>query len=174
MERVLVLLIGLFSLPALAVVPSGVPQALLGGANGVSGGAAIAESSLSTYFTLNAGTQSSGANTYYVFYKNGTAYQVSSGKTAYCVSISSTSSSPFNTYQLVSSTTSWSNNVGSLPATAVYSCGGSNSYCLGTGTAAFAFNVMGATYQFSALTYPGIEVNQASTVYSVFLNCKEQ
>jgi len=164
------------SITAQAVVPSGVPSITLGGADTYPGNLVIPESNIGStggYFTVMAGSASEGAGDFYPFWKNGVAYQVTSGKTAYCTALMFAGGQAFNTMQLVSATATFANGASSLTG-GVYYCGAAGNYCLGSGTAANTYNPMGVSQTFAATTWPGIQTQATGQIYSVLMSCKEQ
>lgn len=174
------ILLSLFSQTAFcAAVPSGVPQISIDQIGTMGGKSAIPPSSLSGtgvngIFSLTAGDGSNNltAGNFYPFYKNGVAYQVTSGKTAYCFNITLHTSAVANAAQLVSATASFAFNAGSITG-GVHQAGAAGKYPM-VNQAASTNNgaPQPGTYQFGATTFPGIQ-SSASATCVVRMDCYE-
>lgn len=195
MERFLVLLSLLFTLNAYAASPGSLPAAPVGGAfagaaNGAPGQIAapafvIAPSDIDTvvggaptvgkYFMLSASDNPSGtAHNVFVLRKNGTRYQVTSGKTCLCVRAILSSATANTRWQLFSDTVTFNDNATFASLTAVVSQGGaSQAYNPGMSLAANTITTMDIMYVFGASTFPGIQL-EGSSNNSIELWCKEQ
>lgn len=179
-----IVLASLISLSAFAGVnPSGVPLLPLGGA--AASGQGVVESSsysLSTtgnWFTITAGTSNSAANFCYPFTKagagtvGGSVYQVSSGKTAYCTSLTAMGASAVF-YQLMSATTACAANgttAGSI-AGGVFETTAVSLYAHMTHGTAGTPVTENMVYTFGQNSFPAIQSANASQVF-VRMLCKE-
>lgn len=157
----------------------------LGGVNANSGSLNVPEAALggtagSTYFELIfsflANTVNSGSA--YAFVKNGTTYQVPSGKTAVCTAMISQAGTNTNApFQLFSNSVSFANNTatGSLTGSQVYEAGPGNSTQCGHYTSPTANVPVNESliYSFSATTFPGIISCSTGTAMAIKLFCKE-
>lgn len=114
-------------------------------------------------FSIYAGdwTASVTSGNFYPFYKNGSAYQVSSGKTATCFNITMLINGS-GSIQLMSATASFAFNASSVTG-GVYQGGASGRAVITNGsfTGGIPLTIPG-TYQFTSLTYPGYQVGSGS------------
>lgn len=120
-------------------------------------------------FTISAGdwVGSLTAGNFYPFYKDGVAYQVTSGKTAYCWGLTGKAGAA-SAIQLVSATASFAYNAGSITG-GVYQGGVAGKYPQVFTT---AYGRVPGTYSFAATTYPGIQAG-ASNAIMAKMDCVE-
>lgn len=130
-------------------------------------------------FTLIAGDMQNAltSTNVYPFFKTptasgGTAYQVTSGKTAYCFDASVISGVTNTNVGLITDTASFAfgATVGSLTSAKFYS-GGSGKYTLAASPSANVWTKNPGIYTFPSLSFPGIQAPGSSVV--VVLNCYE-
>lgn len=144
----------------------------MGGVDSVNGGINMPNTD-TTYFTLWGSVNSSATGNYYVFYKNGTQYQVTTGKTCRCEDWGFLSAATNNLQlQLVSSLTSWAQNAASLTS-GTYQGGAAGVYPINTGPTANVWRIMHFPYEFVALSYPGFGTGNSTQNYAVFGICRE-
>lgn len=154
-----------------AVVPSGVPSRAIGGTDGFPAPISM-QNTDTTYFMINAGVITATSNNFYPFYKNGTQYQVTTGKTARCeVMVYSSGAGSNLQFQLVSSLTSYAQNAASITS-GTYSQGAAGISSFNTHPTAGTMKAEAIVYEFAALSYPGIQGLSANN-YSVQLFCRE-
>jgi hypothetical protein len=155
-----------------AVQPSGVPTKTLGGVDEYPGSITVSSTDVS-YFTISATVLSSATGNFYPFYKNGTQYQVTTGKTARCEQINIIVGANTNlALQLVSSQTVYAQNAGSITS-GTYQGGAVGIYAMNTSGTANKPRVLQNIYEFIALSYPGIQVGNSTQQYMVYLTCRE-
>jgi hypothetical protein len=135
-------------------LPSGSQNALQLGGVSNSDNLIIPEANSQGYFTLYNSDTPLTTNRFGVLYKNGVAYQVTAGKTFQAVKICAASGIANSTFQLVSSTASFANNVAG-PLTGQVSMSGANNGNSLLTTAANTFICYDSTYSLAASTYAG-------------------
>lgn len=196
MERFLIIFLTLFfTINAYAATPGSLPAAPVGGAfagaaNGAAGQIAapafvISPGDIDTvitaaptsgkYFMLSASDNPSGtAHNVFVLRKNGTRYQVTSGKTCLCIRAILSSATANTRWQLFSDTVTFNDNATFASLTASVSQGGaSQAYNPGMALAANSITAMDIMYVFGASTFPGVQIEGTSN-NSIELWCKEQ
>jgi ribosomal protein L21 len=156
----------------MAVIPSAVPSRTIGGIDSVGGGI-IVPANDTTYFAIFAGVLSSSTGNFYPFYKNGTQYQVTTGKTCRVEQINLCSTANTNLeLQLVSSLTSYAQNAASITS-GTYQGGAVSISAMNTGPTANVFRLFQVPYEFGALSYPGFQALNNTQAYRVILICRE-
>lgn len=130
----------------------------------------IPENNSQGYFTLYMGKGGT-VSDYYILYKNGTAYQVTSGKTCYVVGIGMNAPGSGNNIQLISATAPFADGASSITG-GVYQGGASGNYPVLQG-AAGTWVYYPTTFQFAASTYAGIQAGGTANPYGVYVICKE-
>ena len=148
---------------ATSQIPTGgllLPDASIGAAGG--------------YFMLAAGAKNNTARTadnFYPFYKNGVAYQVTAGKTAYCSQLVAIDDTGNSRIQLVSGTASIAWDAATVTG-AVYEGGFTTGYVHASGNGAWIPSVNQILYAFGASTFPGVQ-ESGTRVIGITLMCKE-
>ncbi len=132
----------------------------------------IPEGNSQGYFSLYGGGNALSQDRYTGFYKNGSAYQVTTGKTFQVSKICSTSSSTNVFWQLVSSTVAIAFNTGTALTSGVYQSGAATQYLIRSTSVALQYQCFDTTYAFTSLVYPGFQVNSAIDI-NVILTGKE-
>lgn len=124
-------------------------------------------------FTLVAAGVVSVAGYNIPFLKNGVLYQVTAGKTCKVLAVVFMVDAAGVQFQLLSSTATFAFDAAVAALTApVYQAGASGRYPV-RGILANQYDTLGITHEFSAATWPGIQVNAAGNTCSVMLICKE-
>lgn len=133
----------------------------------------IPEANTQSYFTLYGGG-SVNNNTFSPFYKNGVAYQVTSGKTCKVVGVVMAASSTGAFWQLCSATAAITPNTGSLTGP-VYQLGATSLVAFMASPASAGLRTSECvTYDFAQNTYPGWQnVLNGNMVFWLALICKE-
>lgn len=111
------------------------------------------------------------AGNYAPFYKNGVAYQVSSGKSFQVYQICVESPGTSAAFSLVSATASFAHNASSITG-GVYQSGTVSNYNMFTSASAEQVKCWNWMYSFAQNTYPGIQGNTA-TGYRTYLVGRE-
>lgn len=180
MERILVLL-SLLSFNAFAAVPGNAPILTIAAPGQQTQALSVPLSSLSGtgvngVFSLYGFTSSGvSANFYHPLYKNGTAYQVTAGKTAYCFNMTAAATTATSAFQLVYGTGAFTaGGSGTAPTGAVYQGGQASYYPLNSGATASVPGAAVGMYTFPASDYVGFQNGSASVSYYIHLECYEQ
>lgn len=177
MGRILVVLFSLLSCASFAATPGNAPILTIAAPGQQTQALSIPLSCLSTggcptqVFSLYVGGFSMTGSAVYPFWKNGALYQVTSGKSAYCVNGTAAASTGSLSYQLVSSTATFAN-AGSLTG-GVYQAGASANDVDLVGANANVPGAVPGSYVFAASTWPGIQ-SGGNLVFFVHLDCFEQ
>jgi hypothetical protein len=129
----------------------------------------IPEANSQGYFSLFGFASSAGG--FWNFYKNGVAYQVTSGKTCMVTSISITPSVSVLNILLASSTATFTPGASTITG-GVYQFGGATLYALNGGPTANVTVRYSVPYSFASLTYPCVAANQGG-INQIILICKE-
>lgn len=172
MRNILTLLLAfLFAFNAgAAFTPSGIPQWSWGGITLPE--SMVSETSATNYFMVSA-SNSGGTTTNYFFqfYKDGVAYQVTTGKSAYCIALGVTAQTSAVTIALMYGDNGFGNNVpvGSV-VNPVYE--GPPSSPVHMATTSNLEVVAPILFKFPALKYPGVQVQGTAVFYARML-CKE-
>jgi hypothetical protein len=143
----------------------------------------IGASSGPSYFMLHASSnnQTTGANSFFPFYRDGVLYQVGNGAGSvktYCVSLQWWASATNSSFQIVSATATFANNASSLTGP-IYE-GGVSGVGMHNSLGAPIMQNEGITFTFGTgsnsvtHTWPGVQINVVSTGMSIHLLCKEQ
>ena len=180
MERYVMLLLSLFlSVSSFAAQPSPSPSIAL---NGMGSTPAVGSSLLPSMligsgvngiFSLYGGDGATlTAGNFYPLYKNGVAYQVTTGKTAYCFNITDSVGTAAIAFQLLSATASFTFNQSTALTGGVYQCGAAAKDCAQGGAAISTIYGQPGTYQFAAQTYAGFQAGN-SQVYQIHMDCFE-
>ena len=123
-------------------------------------------------FSLFVGGSMTSGN-FYPLYKNGTAYQVPSGKTAYCFNIRSSSETGAIRWQIVSDTVAISWNQSSALTSGLFQGGATAQLPLRTGTTANVPYVNPGVFSVAQNRYMAIQIN--TTLVAEFgMDCFEQ
>lgn len=114
------------------------------------------------------------ATNYYPFYKNGVAYQVTAGKTAYCFNftLASGSTAAGVSVQLISATASFAFNANSITG-GVYQFGASAKAGFVVSPTAQTQAAWPGVYTFGASTYPGFQAGNSQN-FVLHADCYEQ
>jgi hypothetical protein len=173
----LIYLVFLISINAFAATPSSTPSVTNSASGSPTANLNIAPLQLSGsgvngMFTLFVGGSMIGGD-YYPLYKGGSAYQVTSGKTAWCSNIKASSSTASESFQFISATASYTFGQSTALTGGVYQCGANSTYCNFTGTTSNLQGPVPGFYSFGSATYPGIQAGGTYT-YTVSLDCYEQ
>lgn len=184
MKNLLILaLIGFFTNNAIAANGSG---NVSNAANTSSYGATAATSTASVpvgigngLFSLFLSYSSASSDYFYPFVKNGTIYQVPSGKSAYCFNITAQDSTTAGTWQLVynSSAASITGTASGSYAGVTYQSGVSTSSSMAYQQQVSAYNMQSypGFFVFPANQYPGAQVHHATTqAWIIHMDCFEQ
>ena len=186
MERFLVFLFAILSFAANAAVPGNAPILTIAAPGQNTQALSLPISQLATgaspqVFSLygGCGTGSGAAAHFYPLYQNGlngstSGYRVTSGKTAYCMNVTATSSGASNSFQLVSDTAviaGGANGTTTLTS-GVYLGGAAGAYPLLTETANTPISIPGV-YTFGSLTYAGVQI-ASGAYYYIHMDCFEQ
>ncbi len=169
----------IFATPVFAAQPSVVPSITIAASGQQAQGLSIPLSSLSGtgvngVFSLYGGTGAAlTADSFYPLYKNGVAYQVTTGKTAYCFNATLVSSVTNVYFQLLSATASFTFGQSSALTGPVYQAGATTKYVNNSGPTASAQVPIPGTYTFGALTYVGFQAGN-SQQFQIHLECYEQ
>lgn len=142
----------LYSATAMAVTPSGVPQRINGGANGIQGNliTQFNKSAAPDTFTIQCGNQNSTALHYQPCYKNGVAFSVATGHIAYCSSLIAQAAGASITVQLVSATASFASDAAGPLTGGVFEGGAASTFPHTTSTTAGVPTQLGTDYWFDA------------------------
>lgn len=178
MVNVLIAFLFIFSSTAQAVVlPSGVPNVGLGAIGSTVDATShfpLGQFSASTrkIFSLYVGGTMAGAE-YHPLYKDGVAYRVTNGTTAYCFNFRGSSATALAGYQIVSDTAviAWSQ--ASALTSGLYQGGDAGQYALNAGA---TINLKGAepgVFAIASQRYVGIQT-ALSVVYQVSMDCYEE
>jgi hypothetical protein len=175
MGGILALLLGLISSAAFAATPGNAPILTIAAPGQNSQSLSIPLSSLSGtgvngVFSLYMGQGVTGGD-FYILYKNGVAYQVPSGKSAYCFNVTAGDSTT-GLFQLASATASFSNGAASITG-GVYQCGVSGVSCLAAGPTAYVAGAVSSSYVFASNTFPAVDAANGGTLF-VHMDCFEQ
>lgn len=182
MVRILVTALAFFHQFAMAaIVPSGVPAIGLGAI----GATTIAPSNIpisnpagaaGTYavFSLFGGSDAAlTSGRFYPLYKDGDAYQVTSGKTAVCFNFRGSGGTGNNLgYQIVSDSVAISFNQSSALTSGKFQGGASSQYVLITGALSAIKSSEPGIFKTAATRYMGFQVG-SSQVYQVSMDCYE-
>jgi hypothetical protein len=178
MGRILVFLSLLFALPSLGATPAAVPSITIAVPGSQTQSVTIPLTSLSGsgvngVFSLYSGNNSAATNTnFYPFYKNGVAYQVTAGKTAYCFNLTNApGATPPTWFQLVSATASFAFNAASITS-GVYQGGASAQFANISGSTSYIPAGVPGVYTFAASTYPGWQSANNQT-FNIHMDCFE-
>jgi hypothetical protein len=167
----------------MAIITSGVPAATLGSVgfhnttiSGSHPGGLVVPGPTSEVFTLYAGTLSNGgSNVHYPFYKNGSKYQVTSGKRFIVSSIRHYVGSANGGFQLVSATATFSDATASGSLTGgVFQFGAAATYGMTGHQTAKTLMVEAMRYVFAAQTWPGVQFADNTQIYQVFVTGSEE
>ena len=176
--KTLLLLLSLISPPSFAATPGAVPSVTVSAPGANTGSVSISPAMLSGtgvngIFSLYVGGTLTAGN-YYPLYRNGVAYQVTSGKTAYCFDITSLCTNASYSGQLFSATASFASGAASITG-GVYQCGVTPGYCIVSSPTASTTTVVPGVYSFGSGTYPGFVAYTGSTpVWQLHMDCFEQ
>jgi hypothetical protein len=169
----------LASAPTFAALPAGVPTVTVAAPGSTTGATVISPSMLSGsgvngIFSLFSGNNSTAtAGNFYPFYKNGVAYQVTGGKTAYCFNITASSGAASSFFQLLSATASFTWNQSTALTGGVYQCGAAATYCAVANSTVAVPAPYPGVYSFGASTYVGMQAGN-SQYYQIHMDCYEQ
>lgn len=110
------------------------------------------------------------ATDFYPFYKNGVAYQVTAGKTAYCFNFTANNAAAAS-FQFVSATASFAFGAASITG-GVHMGGAAGKYPLESGASANVVVSIPGTYTFGASTFPGFQI-AGNNVLQLHTDCYE-
>jgi hypothetical protein len=159
MKNIILALTLLVSVNVFAASGSGnVSNVITMGGNNTADNLVIPEANTQGYFSLySTPAGAAAAGTMGVFYKNGTPYQVTAGKTCKVVKVyfySSNASS--NQFQFVSATASFANGASTASLTGpIYQGGAAGNYVFSNPNTQFVSSTYSANYDFPASSYVG-------------------
>lgn len=178
MKIFLVLFSLVFSLGAsAAITPSPVPSIGLGFAGSFGPTTLVSPSQLVTgsskqIFSLYAGANASNGN-FYPLYKNGTAYQVPVGKTAYCFNFNPSAATGAIRFQVVSDTVAIAFDQVAALTSGLFQGGATARYVLRNSPTANAKQVSAGVFSIAASRYVAVQVG-FSDIFEFTMDCFEE
>lgn len=172
----------LLSLLLLLISPAAFAGNGSGNVSNVAGvGAISSPSAPSTYFAIPSGSQvfslyfgdwaaNAVSGDYYPLFKDGTAYRVTSGKTAICFDIVAFAGAAAQ-FQLVSDTAAISVAQAGALTSGKYQAGAATKY-IDNVISANTMTLIPGTFQFGSLTYAGFQIGTAAG-FTLRMNCYE-
>lgn len=126
----------------------------------------VGDSNSQGYFTIYTYNTAPTAGNVLVLKKNGSAYQVTAGKTFKMSKICYASSVADGDFQLLTATASFADNATTASLTGpVYQAGAAAGYFFHTSATANQIQCWSASYDFGASTYVGIQARTANSYY---------
>lgn len=168
----------LFSAPAWgAVTPSGVPNVGLGALGATTSppssvGLADLSSSNRRVFSLFMGANATAGN-FYPLLKNGTAHQVTTGKTLYCFNFRAAGATGSSLFQLVSDTSAITYDQSTALSSGLFMGGATGRYPLRTGSGANVKSAEAGTFSVDQNRYVAVQAG-ASVFMEVSMDCFEE
>ena len=159
-----------------AVVPSGVPSIGLGAASTNTANSAVSLDQLSSstrqVFSLYAAGNATAGN-FYPLYKNGTAYQVTAAKTAYCFNMNPSAATGAIRFQVVSDTAAITFDQSTALTSGSFMGGATARYPLRNSTTANGKQQAPGVFAIGASRYAAVQVS-FSDIFEFTMDCFEQ
>jgi hypothetical protein len=156
-----------------AVLPSGVPNATLAGIGGTVGPQVPATQLGTTWFGLDCSEINPTTSRFFACYKNGSQYQVTSGKTLSCPIVTFSNTGTSQNFQFVSDTAAFDNAAALTSGT--YQTGSSAAYAYASSaTATVEKNDTNLSFQWTSERYVGVQLqNGAANSWFIHMACTE-